>query len=364
MKNGNGVQKLYDQEKVDVMAWLRFPLILGVVFAHSNLYALIESWYNTEPEWPEWLIYIFNNLYWLVFPARIPTLFIISGYFFFRTQKNIDKPFFVDKFRRRVHSLLIPYIIWNTIAIAVLFLRFNVLSGTNYSITEYLSGYWSFIPRGNNTPANMPLWFLRDLMIFSLLTPVIYRLLKKNTTAIIYLAVMATICITDFHGNVTVFKLDNLLYFSVGAYIAIHKIDFTKIPDTVGIVTLLLYIPSQLLLNSINHEATYYVAADMMTNVIKITAAFYLVSLLFRRNILKPTPLLTRISFLLYVMHGIIIGPVIKTLYAVADSNNPFVLLGIYIIVPCIMVAFTIFIYKTMTRYMPQLAKVVIGNRK
>ena len=72
----------YDIEQINVMSWLRFPLIMGVVLAHCNLYAIFTNWNGVAPDWPNWLIYIFQYFYWLLLPARVPTLFIISGYFF------------------------------------------------------------------------------------------------------------------------------------------------------------------------------------------------------------------------------------------------------------------------------------------
>lgn len=88
MRSSTTINKLYDQERVDVMTWLRFPLILGVILIHSNLFALVTMWEGTAPDWPEWLVYIFNNFAYLVLPPRVPILFIISGYFFFRSQKK------------------------------------------------------------------------------------------------------------------------------------------------------------------------------------------------------------------------------------------------------------------------------------
>ena len=75
---------LYDQEQIDVITWLRFPLILGVVFIHTNIYSLVKMWEGASPQWPQWLIYVFNYLYLIVLPEPVPVLFIISGYFFFR----------------------------------------------------------------------------------------------------------------------------------------------------------------------------------------------------------------------------------------------------------------------------------------
>lgn len=354
----DNIKKLYDQEQVDVMTWLRFPLILGVVIVHCNLFAQVTAWEGVEPEWPKWLIYIFNNFVYLTLPARVPTLFIISGYFFFRSQKKRDFYFFIDKYKRRIHSLLIPYISWNTIAIIVLFIRFNIIYEDNYTFIDYMSGYWDFIPRNNNTPANMPLWFIRDLMVVSLIIPLFYGLLKKRISGIILITIFSICYIADIK-----LPIEALLFFSIGTYIAIHNIDFTKIPNHIGIISVILYFPLQIIID--NTENNTYISNSFvfLVTVIKILAAFYIVSLLFRKEILKPTQKLTKISFLLYAIHGIIVGVILKSLYIILDSNNPFILLGIFITTPCIIIGITFLTYNLLSKYTPWLKKILLGNR-
>ena len=46
------MSKPYDIEQINVMAWLRFPLIMGVVLAHCNLHAIITNWECCAPDWP------------------------------------------------------------------------------------------------------------------------------------------------------------------------------------------------------------------------------------------------------------------------------------------------------------------------
>ena len=350
---------LHDQELVDIMTWLRFPLIIGVVLVHTNIYALVEMWEGAPPQWPEWLIYIFNYLCLIVFPARVPLLFIISGYFFFRNSSKTDRTFFMNKYRKRVDSLLIPYIAWNTIAIIILYLRFNLIAKEGYTAADYLSGFWDFSQRPDNGPANRPLWYLRDLMIVSIFAPLLYQLLKRRATAILYFAIITICYITNTGISVTGFGGDAFMFFPIGAYIAIHKIDITKIPHSIGIATLVLYIPLQIVLNHIGDNA----AAFLVTNIIKITALFYFVSLLYRKRIIGPTPGLTKICFVLYALHGIIIGPTIKALYTLLNSNNPFILLFIYIITPVIMVIVAFTIDKLLQTHAPRLGKIITGNR-
>lgn len=350
---------LHDQEQVDIMTWLRFPLIIGVVLVHTNIYALVEMWEGAPPQWPEWLIYIFNYFYLIVLPEPVPVLFIISGYFFFRNNGAKRQIHFADKLKRRINSLLVPYLIWNTIAILILYIRFNVIAHENYTITDYLSGYWDFSQRYNYDPANRPLWYMRDLMVISICTPLLYHLLKKNTTAILYFAIITACYITNTGIDITGFGGGAFMFFAIGAYIAIHNINITKIPHSIGIATLVLYIPLQIVLNHIGDNA----AAFLATNIIKITALFYFVSMLYRKRIIGPTPGLTKICFVLYALHGIIIGPTIKALYTLLNSNNPFILLFIYIITPVIMVIVAFTIDKLLQTHAPRLGKIITGNR-
>ena len=353
----------YDIEQINVMSWLRFPLIMGVVLAHCDLYAIISNWNGVAPDWPDWLIYIFTYLYWLLLPARVPTLFIISGYFFFRSQKERNTNFFIDKYKRRIHSLLLPYIVWNLISILLMYFRYDVLANSGYSLSDYMSGFWSSAINGNGLPANAPLWFMRNLMVVTLTTPVIYALVKGKY-GLIAIVTFAACYVMDVNIPLTGISMESILFFSTGAYIAIHRIDITSIPKPLGLATLILYIPVQVIMNSLEAETIYILCFDLFTCFVKITATFYLISLLFRKNILAPAIKTSKMSFFLYALHGIIIGPIIMVLYQISGyTDNPIALLGIYISTPLIVIAVTLMTYNMLTKWAPKAAKVITGNR-
>lgn len=349
----------------DVISWLRFPLIMGVLLTHCNLYTLIASWEGRFPEWPSWLIFIFNDLYLVALPAIVPALFVISGYLFFRSQVPRDKSFFIYKYKRRVHSLLIPYLAWNTIAIVILFVRFSIIEGESYTVSDYLSGYWSFLPRIGGDPADGPLWYVRDLMVVSLASPLFYIFLRKKTTGILFLAFVILMNAMDIAIPAPGFSNTSIVFFSIGVYLAIHNIDISRIPDYIGIVASILYIPSQFALDNISEGSAYIHAAYMATAIIKITATFYIVSVLFRKNKLSPTPRLTRLCFVLYALHGIVVGPIIKTLYYhVPHNGNPAALLAIYIIAILAIVALTAVIDTVARHHFPRISRILGINRE
>lgn len=354
----------YDIEKLNVMTWLRFPLILGVVLSHSNLYGLVELWEGTAPDWPAWLIYIFKELFKIILPLRVPTLFIISGYLFFRSQKPRDKGFFIYKYKRRIHSLLIPYLAWNTIAIAILFARYNIAGSESHTVTEYLSGYWDLSLRDGEDPADGPLWFMRDLMVVSLLAPLLNTILRKRKTGILFLIFVTLLDSARIYIPLTGFSNTAILFFSIGAYLALHDIDFTHIPKAIGITALILYIPSQIVLNNMSDSSAYASATYDLTGIIKTIATFYIVSLLFRKKVLSPTPRLTKLCFTLYALHGIVVGPIIKTLYYhIPHSDNPAALLAIYITTVLTIIALTAILITKSREYFPRISGILSGNR-
>ena len=139
-----------------VINQLRLPLIILVTYAHSynevaEGYSLLESGWDTY----QVLKLVVSQT---LVKAAMPMFFFISGYLFFVNVEKWDWQTYQQKIKRRIKTLLIPYIIWNLL-MAVKLRTFSP------------SIFWE--------PANMPLWFLRDLIVVSLLTPIIYIGVRK-----------------------------------------------------------------------------------------------------------------------------------------------------------------------------------------
>ena len=102
------------------ISFLRFPLTVGVVFIHFNLaehgFTIHGVTYGLDhPAWYDFLINFFSE----VLPQiGVPLFFIISGFLFFY-RVDFDSNVYQKKLRKRVRTLLIPYLLWNLIAILV-----------------------------------------------------------------------------------------------------------------------------------------------------------------------------------------------------------------------------------------------------
>jgi peptidoglycan/LPS O-acetylase OafA/YrhL len=106
----------------------------------------------------------------------LPFLGLVSGYLFFRTLTPTAAGF-ARKMRRRVRTLLVPFLIWS--GLGVLFCV--VVAHSPYAD---VSPYWTVNSLGEALdrwllhPVIYPLWFLQALMVCVILSPLIYLLIR------------------------------------------------------------------------------------------------------------------------------------------------------------------------------------------
>ena len=201
------------------ISWLRFPLILCVVMLHC---------YCTVPLSPGDHSTFFNAIYpmglWLG-ESGVPTFFFISGFLFYISQKS-----YREKISSRVHTLLYPYLLWNTLFL-VLYIGLYLIghpqdilgrSIGDYGIVDYIRAY---IDRGeyadgNNGPILCTYWYVRNLFILCLLSPIWYYL-NKYLNALFVLILLGW-WMSLYHNALLA---ESILFFNFGAFFAIHDIN-------------------------------------------------------------------------------------------------------------------------------------------
>lgn len=205
-----------------VISVSRFPIIVGVVFIH----ALIIS-NGTD------LHYFLGNV---VGRIGVPLFYIISGYLFFQRYDNSLKCY-KNKLKKRIFSLLVPYLMWNFMA----YLVYAFITHTMQP-ESFLQSFWVVEGKPGHSPADGPLWFVRTLMILSVISPIFYFLNKNKYTAYIspVLLLLWLIGCTGFNkGTVIGFTL-----FNTGAWLAIRNFDIhIKEPSRIYfMLSILLYL--------------------------------------------------------------------------------------------------------------------------
>lgn len=210
---------------------IRFPLCVLIVFMHCDPPVFCESIVRLSTYREFNLLHGF--LYESLFRLCVPIFFIISGYLFFINIDQFTKGVYCEKLHRRLHSLLIPYLVWNGVVFLLYYLGSMTIApmpsgkaATSFSFSDFIWSFWNIgHVYGDDSftglVLDIPLWYVRDLMVISLLSPLLYLLLTKTKGFILLLfaVLWAGELIPDFYAP----SDQALFFFSLGAYAGIRK---------------------------------------------------------------------------------------------------------------------------------------------
>lgn len=172
----------------------------------------------------------------------VPIFFLISGYLFFYNPNNItvDYSYYIGKLKRRVSSLLVPYILW--ILLYYVYMRIADSEKLNVMMAgkNWFRIFWDANPDGGN-PLLGPYWYLRDLMKCCLLSPCFYVLFKNKYMGSSIMALLLFLYFfSPFH--ILTIGFSTILFFSIGAFCGLHNLKLPEISNyhLVSILTIFL----------------------------------------------------------------------------------------------------------------------------
>jgi len=204
----------------EVIRQLRFPMIVLVTFAHS--YGGVEEGFSLLTS--EWNTYEFLRLLisQTLVKVAMPVFFIMSGFLFFANVDVWNFKVYKTKIWRRIKTLLIPYLIWNLL----MAIKLKTFSWSMFWVYWEPAGIqidWFGLEQLMTAPANMPLWFLRDLMVVSLFTPIIYILIRKFGYWL--MGLLTILYLSGVYAFIPGLSAYAIYFFSFGAFLSIHKMD-------------------------------------------------------------------------------------------------------------------------------------------
>lgn len=196
------------------IGWFQFFCSIMVIWSHAgNAELFLGKLDRNHP-----LMVFEYQLIPAVARISIPCFLMISGYLFYRGFAMKDLP---GKWKRRVKTLLIPYLIWN------LLYYFGYLAASRISALEKIINR----PGIRFSAADMVramlfyrsnpvFWFMYQLIILVALAPVLYLILKGIRRGILFLAVLLGGIL--FRFSLPLVNLDALLYYCAAAFLALH----------------------------------------------------------------------------------------------------------------------------------------------
>lgn len=345
------MEEKYFRNKV---IWFTFLYSILVIWVHSYNAVLFLG--KTEVGYQVDLL----ERFWgdTVAQIAVPGFFLISSYLFFR---GFTKEKLWVKWNSRIRSILVPYIMWNllyymgyVIGSRIPFISRVIGKGRipfNFQEAAQAILHYSY---------NYVFWYLNQLIILVLLAPVIYAVVRKKEVGRLLLAgILVAIYVG---GALPLLNLDALLYYSFGAYAAIHGKDivessFSRKCIAAGAVLFL----AVCLLKNID------IPGNVKGEVAASTVCFRLLMpvslwLMVPGRCLKEVNDWMKQNFFLYATHFSVVRLINKT-GALLLPPIPAVTIGLYVIMPVFCILFSCTISLFLRKYLPPVWYLFNGGR-
>jgi len=199
--------------------FISFLLMIMVVFLHAadiiisigDQSVLVDN---------KWNFYIQSFISQGITRCAVPLFFLISSYLFFLKTEP-----FLNKLRKRVKTLLIPYLLWSFWGILFYFvlqlIPYSKPFFVNHIIKDY--SFTELLATWLLHPIPYQLWFIRDLMLLVLLSPLLrYMIRIPYISFILFFAVW----LSDF--DLIVVGNESLLFFFTGGFLSVQKVKLSN----------------------------------------------------------------------------------------------------------------------------------------
>lgn len=355
----------------DTIKWIRFPLIVVLVFFHNQGIPAPQPWISGGPDVVG--LNLFNVVRHMFFSGMVMTpFFFISGFlFFFNASTSWSASTYAAKMRRRVRSLLVPYLAWNILCIALMALQAHV-EGEPFDpfdptlLFAYSSDSW-VNPFGRTEhlwyPAVIPLWYLRDLFVFCLLAPAIRFAIKRlGPWAVVAVGLLF---ISDAWEGLPGLSIRGLAFFMLGAYFGINGKNFVeefrKVEKTAYVAAVVLY-ATDVAQATLGTDIPFIHGLSLFAIVV---AVFNAASRIVESGRVRIPALLTASVFFIFAMHGL---PALCVFEKLRDALVPAYLSAatlplFWLLIPLCKIATSIAAYALLSRFAPRLTKVFTGSR-
>jgi surface polysaccharide O-acyltransferase-like enzyme len=291
----------------------------------------------------------------------VPLFFIISGSLFVYDDK-VSFAELLIKIKKRARTLFIPFITWSLIGIVFYFTLQQIpqtkLFFTNKLMINYT--FFDFINALVYKPIPYQLWFLRDLMVLVILSPIILFLIKK-----VKVILTAIIFVFWLLNQDTVFLTSEaLLFFIFGIIISQdYKFIINKTISIKGLpIIWLLILIIQILFEYYNYKIIALICLKISI-LIGVPSFWVLYDLLVSKyNFEKITEKITWTTFFIFTFHEPFLTFIKKITFFLCGKKDLVILMN-YFIAPTVTILVSIFLALILRGILPMFYRFLTGGR-
>lgn len=378
--DGRHISSDYSATLSAALRMARFPMIIGIIVIHSFL--PLEVGRDAMPAAAYGAMYVGSEI---ISRICVPLFFAISGFLFFYRKERIDAEFFRTQWKKRVRTLLVPYILWNILAFLFLLFKtwppvarfFPGMEGVDLSFGKFLLSFWDFsytdAPRELDFfdpvhgPVDFPLWFICDLIILCLVSPLTYGLVRTMRW---FFPVLLAVCFVGgwWPAYCPGFSITGVLFFSVGCYFAIEKKNplallwgrygAAKVTSWLTVVYVLLVAADLLTIDNGNVNLHIHAIGIL----IGVCWFFSLLGLLSSRG-RSVLSFLTASSFFVFAFHGMIASIVCKVAIMMYNPAGTVAWVVAYLSAILLMAGVSVGMFALCRKVLPRVTAILTGGR-
>lgn len=160
----------------------------------------------------------------------MPVFFFFSGYLLMQGFRFEN---YFEKIKRRVKRLCVPYVLWNLIFVVSYLAMSSVVPRIQRRVDSFeittLSGILTKTLGFLTPPINMPLWFIRTIFIYAVISPLFLLLWKKGRGVLLWIVSFLWILFLLVSGLdadwVNSYSALSFCMFVLGVHFSLQRVD-------------------------------------------------------------------------------------------------------------------------------------------
>ena len=301
-----------------------------------------------------------------IISIAVPTFFIISGFLYYHNCNSLNSC--LKKAKKRGFTLLLPYLTFCCIYTIYFLCLYNVPF-----LKDKLNNSYNATLSAENILHGLLfakysgiLWYVRNLIVLTIISPLIYYSLKIKPISYLILAGLFVIYFIEPNFlSFNYLQIFSWCWYYLGAVLSTHIKDFKKLTTKHSLTSLLLGLTLSTILCIFNMGLfNIVIPANILFYTNKIFLPLMIVCFWFAFDLFvsNKTIRIEKISFFIYCTHSLILESIQKTIFLLGNNSFIFAVID-YILSPavtfCIIIAFALFL----NRFLPKVFYILSGGR-